>query len=666
METYWAAKPTDECAQELSKRIDAWYEWCRATGTYDFWLRSLREFYSGAVTQGTLGTSGESEEWVTSKENHLHNIGMNVVTMVTGSRPAFEPKAKNSDHASASQVIIATGLLDNAMREKDLEGIGITVVTDAGCLFGEAYSTATWDVNAGQPYTMNPETNQRVTTGDVAYKSYVPLDVARDHTKSDPEGHQWYALRDWENKHDLAAKHADKVDKIASLPNRLEEARARYSFSRDWKGIAADYSDDVAVWTMYHARSPAVPDGRMVRMAGADLVLFDGPLPYDDMPVIRMAPEEMRGTQLGYSTLFDCLAPQHEVNAADTTITTSISNVGTGIIWAPPGGDVSVEDIQGGPKVIRSTAKPEPVTLIDTASLTAMDNYKRGKITAMEAISGVNSARRGTLVNDKAMSGAALALLDAKTLEYSKGLERGYIRWLERMATATVRLYKRYATVPMVAMVAGKANRSYMKEFTGASLDRIERVTVDLGNPLARTTSGRLSLAEMLLDRQLIRTPEQVIQVLTTGRLDPIIEGTNAELMNIRAENERMQEGKQVSVVVTDNHILHLKEHASVMASPEAREDEGLVTAVTTHLQEHINVWTTTDPALLAALGIPPPPMAAPVTPPGETAPGGGGVPPGPESPAVPAPEGMNPQEAGSMPRMPINPANGERAPMPQ
>lgn len=672
--TYWASKPPLEAAREIFKRVDHWYQWLRITGVYSLWVRSLREYYAGVNTGGQLGTAGESDEVLTSKENHLHNIGENIVVMTTGSRPSFEPKAKNTDHASMSQVIIASGLLDNAHREKDLEGIGIQVVRHAGCLFGEGFSSAVWDPGAGQEYALNPDSGATERTGDIKLRAHLSIDVARDHTKTEAGDHQWYAVRRWVNRYDLLAKRPEMREQIIALPSRFEESRARPTLTSDWKGIQNTDTDDVAVWEWYHAKTDAVPDGRMMTLASETCVLFDGPLPYDEIPVYRMVPEDLTATQLGYWTLADLLAPQHVVNSLDSTITTAIANVGYGSMWVKSGSNVTAEDVSGQFKIIRSADKPEPLNLLEIPGI--VPDFKSSKIEAMETISGVNSARRGTLVNDKAMSGAALALVDAKAIEFSKGLERGYVKWLEQMATAIIRLYKRYAKLPQVALVAGKANRPYMREFTSADLDRIERVTVDLGNPLARTTSGRLSLAQMFVEMgqkgvPVVKTPEQLVQVLATGRLEPVIEGTTAELMNIRAENEALGEGRPVRAIAIDNHPKHIMEHQVVLASPESRADQATAGNVLQHIMEHITLWQTTDPNLLAALGIPPPPMATPPSPPAGSGPGAASSTSAPiqgemtTTDRVPAPEGMGQALEGNMPMAPVNPQTGERAPLP-
>jgi hypothetical protein len=169
-----------------------------------------------------------------------------------------------------------------------------------------------------------------------------------------------------------------------------------------------------------------------------------------------------------------------------------------------------------------------------------------------------------------------------------------------------------------------------------------------------------------------IQTPDQLVQVLTTGRLEPVIEGTMANLMNIRAENEAMGEGRPVRALAIDHHPKHIGEHQVVLASPEARENEQVASAVLSHIQEHVDLWLSTNPDLLAALGIPPPPVQMP--PPGPPAgppgnpPGAAGSPPAGDVPSpdrMPAPEGMGQSLEGSMPFMPQNPQTGERAPMP-
>src|SRR5690606_19364188 len=146
------------------------------------------------------------------------------------------------------------------------------------------------------------------------------------------------------------------------------------------------------------------------------------------------------------------------------------------------------------------------------------------------------------------------------------------------------------------------SNRSYMKSFTGNDLSQVNRVTVDMANPLTRTTAGKVNLAETLLQNGMVDSPDQYIQVLTTGRLEPSIEGKQAQLLLIRQENEDIASGKGAVALVTDNHALHILEHAVVGSSTDARRDPNIMANLTAHMQEHINFLKTADPVLLNLL----------------------------------------------------------------
>jgi hypothetical protein len=118
--------------------------------------------------------------------------------------------------------------------------------------------------------------------------------------------------------------------------------------------------------------------------------------------------------------------------------------------------------------------------------------------------------------------------------------------------------------------------------------------------------AGRIQVAQDLIQNKLVTTPQDYFLVLETGTLEPMVEGMTAQLMNIRQENEFLAEGKPCQAIATDNPTLHIPEHAVVLASPEARENPDIVANTLAHIQEHINVWRQTDPALLQLLGIPP------------------------------------------------------------
>jgi hypothetical protein len=145
----------------------------------------------------------------------------------------------------------------------------------------------------------------------------------------------------------------------------------------------------------------------------------------------------------------------------------------------------------------------------------------------------------------------------------------------------------------------GKNKRQYIKDFVGNDINSINRVIVTVGNPLARTTAGRVQMAEQMLQMGLIKDPKQYISVIETGQLDTMIESDFNDLMLIKRENEYLMDGKSVIADMLDIHAQHILEHRSVMADPDLRMNPQLREVVQNHIQEHINFLRTVDPDLL-------------------------------------------------------------------
>ena len=166
-------------------------------------------------------------------------------------------------------------------------------------------------------------------------------------------------------------------------------------------------------------------------------------------------------------------------------------------------------------------------------------------------------------------------------------------------------------------------------------------------------------MAQDLLQAQVI-TPQDYIQIVSTGKIETVIEDEESEDLLIRGENEDIREGKEVIVTAVDSHLKHIKGHKNLFNDPDARRDPQLMQAALGHIQEHINALRTVDPALLIVLGQAP--IGLGVPPQGENAPQPPGNQPqgGPQGPqdvnAVPPPN-TPPDIAANMPNLPNLPA---------
>jgi hypothetical protein len=658
---YWAKKEGPEFAKELYSRVDEFYADLETSGYFSMVRNSYRKYFGANSDQGSV--SNNKRVTRTGKQGELHKIQINdfrnllqhMLNMTTNPRPAMQARASNSDYKSQSQTILADGVLEYYMREKRIERYLIEA-TELGLVTGKGWIHLAWNATTGEPYAADPENEEKMLfSGDIEVKSKSQLDVAIDMNK-DNSDHDWWIDIDWKNRYDLMAKYPELEEDIDAIPTKDHELN-KFSFSLN-KNFS---SDDIRYFTFYHRKSEALPNGRMVVFLSDEVILYDGPLPYEKVHLYEIKPAPLFGSPFGYTPAFDLLAPQEAQDSLYSALLTNNLTFATQNIWTQTGTNLNVTHLPGQMNLLQSDVKPEPLQL--TAS--APETYKFLEILSakQETLAGVNSVVRG---NPEASlkSGAALALVASQAIQFNSRLQQAYIQLMEDVGTAIISLLKQYATVPRIAMIVGKHNRPYLKEFKGEDLEQINRVTVDVGSPVSKTTAGRVEMANQLLQTGLIKNPEEYLSVIQTGKLEPMIEGQTAELLLIRSENEKLREGESVSAVATEDHRLHVAEHKAVLANPESKLQPHIVQTTLNHINQHIDLLRQTDPGLLMLTGQQPlPPLQNPNAP---APPMPAGPPPNVEgAEGAVSPETLRQGvEDPSMPRqptMPTNPLTGEK-----
>jgi hypothetical protein len=549
-------------------------------------------------------------------------------------------------------------------------------------------ATSTWSMSlikndeaAPEQDPTQPTKPKLIYTGDLRYSALNPLDVIKDLNQGDAEDQDWIIVRHFKNRFDLAAKYPELEDKILSAESK-DSAVLAFDFTVKM-GLDTDL---VPVYEFYHRSSDSIREGRQVVFIAPDVVLYDGPLPYRNIPVYRISGRDLIGTPHGYSPGFDLLSLQEALDALYSVVVTNQTTFGVQNIMVPKGHDIAYSQLSGGLNLIEydnQVGKPEALQL--TATPPEVFNFINKLEQTMETLSGINSVARG---NPEASlrSGSALALIQSMAIQFNTGLQQSYAQLMEDIGTATIQTLQDFAALPRIAMITGKNNRSLLQEFKGSDLDRINRVVVDVGNPLSKTTAGKIEIADNLLQQGLIKSPQEYLTLIRTGNFESLMEGQFSELMLIKSENDNLSKGDEVQAIATDNHSLHIQEHKSVLASPEIRKNPEVVKAALNHIQEHIELLRQTDPALLMLIGEQPLPPAQPPQDPNapQGAPAGPqGAPQGPQGPQAPQQGGASPalqvkgkggnlqqvldnsnpiaNKLPGMPSMPKNPLTGKK-----
>lgn len=662
MEEYFANLEADKIGPELVKRVSKFYQFLDASGYGELLTSSFLAYHglshnrSGSRSHG-VQRGGKHGQLSMVKVNHYRNIGQHIIQLTTSQKPAPQPIATNTDAKSQEQVTVAKGVLEYYSRDKRVDRI-LRTAAEHAVVFSEGFVRSGWDTSAGSRVGNKPD-GSPLMEGDCVFENVLPFDCIRDPSLRNAQSMRWVIIRRTMNKHDVAAMYAsgeaegDKYNAIMAQ-NSIVNDKFRFSLVNNMirPGIMSD-TEEIFVYEFFHESTPSVPDGKMCTFLDDGTVLMPpSPLPYARIPVRRISAAETIGSPFGYSSMFDLLGIQEVIDALYSAISTNQMTFGVQIITQLRGSGIEFRQLARGLSLLEydnPAQKPEPMNLTSTPK--ELFDFIGQLESVMETISGVNSVVRGN-PETSLKSGSALALVQSQAIQFSSGLQQSYAQLVEDVYTDTLNILKKYANSERIITIVGKYNRPMLRSFSGESIKDINRVVVDAGSALSQTIAGRTQIAQDLLQSNLIKRPEEYIAVINTGKLDPMLEGDNAELILIRSENEDIAAGKPAACLPTDDHVLHIKEHKAIMASPEVRNNPQIVKVYGEHISEHIQFLA--DPALINILTVlGQTPLATAVMPVEQAA---GGTPPSGQQiqlPDMAAPE--------NKPSFPTNPATGNK-----
>jgi hypothetical protein len=633
---YFAVDSAEECVSYLDSAAKNWYDSIQRNNYLEKMIRSWSYYYGDFYDAAhEISFSGESGELVNMPIGHFRNIAQHMLINITSTRPAFQCRAINDDRKSMIQATLGNGILQYYMREKRYER-KLKKATEYAIVMGTGYILTEWNSTKGGVSGELPIDESKIVSfdenenpldengdileptpifrGDIESRVLSPLDVVFDFTKDDPEMNDWYLVRMFANKYDLAAKYPEMKDELLGVETKGANSK---------RICLSPYNEttDIPLYAFFHKSTESTPKGRYILYANSDVILEDTGLPYTNLPIQRIAPSDILGSCFGYTPLFDLLPIQDAINSVYSTVLTNHNAFGVQNIINPMGNNVKFTQVSDGLNWIeydKEFGAPAPLQL--TKSSPESFNLIGMLEKVMETVSGINSVARG---NPEASlkSGTALALIQAQALNFMSGLQQSYIQLLEDSATFIIDLLKEFGDQPRTVAIAGITNIQKMKEFNNDDIQNISRVAVDVGNALMSTGAGRWQVAENMSQMGLITTPEHFLEILNTGNLSVATKGVTNELDVIRAENEALLYGRPVIAISIDKHAMHIREHRDVLSDPNSRFDTDLVERTLAHIMEHITLMRETDPALLAiygeqpvgpAAGSPPAPAAAP------------------------------------------------------
>lgn len=690
-DTYFAMKSGLELAAACHERVRDFYQHLVRRVMFKRWSKAYRTYYGLSGGEDPFDVSspavaGDEGQLTSIRVNHAGSIMRRQTAMITQVVPDFEPVPSNSDYESLAQSDFCRKLLEYYMDHKAVGAKLFDAAHGAG-IFGESRIEVAWDARGGPnlpPERINPEVPGRTKAGDLVFRVYTPLDLVRDLSRYDQDD-DWVITRRFVNKWDVAARYPNEADDIIGLKSEEFPQSTTPTNRIEWerKFGGQDKSDLIPLYTLYHRKSDCLPNGKIAEFLSADILLYEGDLPYEEVPLVPISPGKMLRAPYGESPFHHLLALQDVYDLLASSVASNNAALALHLIFMPEGLDFSHMEISEGFAVIRGDAgvsgnlKPEVLNFNapnDTA-LKFMEVMKD----AMEQIGGINATVRGD-PGPNIQSGSFAALIAQQAMEYAGAFQYSFQQAVAGVGNLIISILQQYADQPIVAEIAGQAHDYELVEFTKAKLDRIHRVTVRSGNPAARTPQFNIAMASDLLAKNMIPDIKTYITLVRTGEVETVIDESQTNDMRIRRENELLSKGQPHQVLLTDSHREDILHHASVLSSPAARSNPAIVNAVLLVVQQHLDMLRTADPDLMALIGQPslmpglaPSPDGAP--PPDQGGQSGGGGPPGKppsgEHQGASGPKGPHepqPPKVGQgnplphQPNQPNNPLTGARA----
>lgn len=669
-DVYFASEPpySREFLDATKEKINTWREYCKQTGQASRWELSLGSNY-GSSPDGKnswrVTPGGEFGELVQFKVNDYASLIKHQLVLAIQQRPAGIAKAINTDIKTLRDARIASLLVEYYLTDPahDFEADYVQALFLA-LLTSESFVVQDWDATKGQDLRPD-ETGKVIRAGDLVQEVYGIWNSATDIGAASAD-QPWRIFSGRVNKFELAAKY----------PAYEEQIIINSDYGTGSSGIIKpllyqmpqDGTDFIELHKLIHLPTDACPQGRYALFI-ADQVILDVEYPYPAKCFYRCSEMDMFETPFAHTSNFDLLSLEQVTDSLHSVILNNQTTFGVATIVGPKGGGIAQQELAKGLRYLELDPnlvdKIRPLELLATPpeifNYVGLLNQKKGEF------SGINSILRGDPEGGlKGASGSAMALLQSQAISYNSGTQRAFYKILSQCGTGIIENLREFADEPRIGRIAGKQNKAAVKEFKfdSKTLEAVSTVIFEPVNPVLQTASGKLTVAQDLLQAGMLQSPKRYIEVLTTGNLNVLIEDDVACEEAIIEENEKLSEGEPVMAVLTENHQQHIMGHQAVIAQPNAKEDASVVQNVLSHIQEHVMLWqqlSMTNPALLAATNqqvLPQMPVVGGPPQPGQTAPQG-------QQPNGP---GAN-QQVDNQPRLPMppkDPATGERAPVAQ
>lgn len=576
MSEYIFSKSGDDLVSELARQVESFKNYCIRNGFVYEWKKN-RAFYENRIFGSNLNgsdivDSGEVGELKALSYNHFRNVLRHQFNILININPTFNVTARKTSSNSRRTMKVGRSIADYYFKKYGLKKTSIST-GEKSIVYGDGFLSCEFDPTIGREIVTNGD--KIIKEGDFAMDHLSPFHVFYDYTRPDKMTLPSITFRKRRNKYDIAAIFKKRSEEIIGLDSFLYSEGSANWIEDDYNSYDENDTDDIYVYSTYHRRSAALPNGKYVLWCGSEsqpISLYEGDNPYlDDLPIFPMSPASRLESALGFAEANVLRAPQMVLTTAISNIVSNLMAFGTNNIWTQTGSNLTIEELSDGMNFIQSHVKPEVISFYKENP--DMFNIFNMSTSTMEVLSGQNSVIRGNVQDTPNLkSGVAIATVINLAREYSQYLVESYYDVLERTLNFIIKTLKTMGSEERLIEIVGERSQSYIDSFQREDIENLSSISIERVNPISKSSSGQVEIAMEFLKLGKIDA-SQFFEVANTGNLESATESDDKMWDYINSVKDALLEGRQLQAIPGVNHQMVVREVQALLQDINLIED---------------------------------------------------------------------------------------------
>ena len=534
-------------------------------------------------SQSMVVTHGDAQQLIKMRVNKAKALRASLVGLILGPPLTWRASARNADVESRSVVLMGQNLLEFSWKQNGL-GVFCGEWVGNGIAFKASYALADWMPQLGEAvapdYTAGD--GQLLWSGGLRVREVLPWDVYFDSEYRSWQDVPWVCIRTYENRFDLAALESDEATKAAIIGASGDWLTAKGGGKRNNQS-----PDVVAVHRLWHKPCPAVPNGLELRFLDGQTVIGQ-PKPCGEIPLERFSPDVRADSAHGDSQWQSTLGIQEMTDSVHSSVASNFNALGTQAVMMDSRDNISRDRLNNLMVFETAPGREKPAGLQLTRNPEGFDKWLEMMASAQTDLVGLNDVAMGS-PDTAQMNAEAFTLLASMAVQRNGATQRRALDAIGRLGQRVIKVLAENMSEEQAISIAGRAAQlSYpMQDVTPDKLKAITSVHVEVGNAMEQTSAGRLQLLQLYMQSNPNMRPEDMQQVIETGRLEQAMNVQRDEDLFIAWEIDEILAGRSPVVHVSDDHLKHCAKHRVVVLTPAARASEAVIKADAQHFLMH-------------------------------------------------------------------------------